>query len=113
MKPTYIATGDNINGQDVVVIEGAGIASYTNPFYSSKFDNSKPVITTNATPVSYKGYLIYKRTKEVFDVVQDGVCIGMYAGINGAKRWLDSIEQPAQLLQPEKANYGYKEQTLF
>jgi hypothetical protein len=91
------------------------MTTYTNPFYSAKFDNSKPAITTEAIPIEYKGYLIYERVKkQVFDIVQDGVCIGMYAGINGAKRWLDTITEDNNLLQPAEVTYGkYKEQTLF
>jgi hypothetical protein len=65
-------------------------AGYTNSFYDPKYQGSKPVIQTDAAPLEYNGYLIYKRSKEVFDVVSGGICVGMYAGINGAKKAIDN-----------------------
>jgi hypothetical protein len=66
------------------------MARYKNPFYSPKYDNSKPIIQTDAKPIGYKGYLIYERIKGIcFDIVKDGACVGMYAGINGAKEAVD------------------------
>lgn len=63
---------------------------YKNPFYSPKIMDSKPIIETDATPVKYKGFLIYERIKGVcFDIVKDGVCVSMYAGLNGAKGAID------------------------
>lgn len=83
------------------------MTTYKNPFYSAKYADSKPVISTDATPIEYKGYLIYERVKrQVFDIVQNGVCVGMMAGMNGAKRWIDDK-------QPAEVNSKYKEQTLF
>lgn len=50
--------------------------------------------------MSYKGYLIYHRINaaspiengaHVFDIVLDGVCIGQYAGPNGARQFIDSL----------------------
>lgn len=66
--------------------------SYTNPFYSKHFTGSKPIIETTAKPVEYKGYLIYERISGLqFDIVKDGICVGMCAGLNGAKRRIDSL----------------------
>lgn len=66
-------------------------STYANSFYSPRNQESKPTITTNAIPIKYKGYLIYQRQKEVFDIVIDGRCIGMYAGLNGAKNRIDTL----------------------
>ena len=65
--------------------EGAG--GFNNP-YASK------ILKCNEAPEEYKGYLIYPRVNygfegDVFDIVKDGVCIGMNAGPNGAKRKID------------------------
>ena len=66
------------------------MVKYKNKFYSPKCQDSKPVIETDAKPVEYKGYLIYERIKGVcFDIVKRGVCVSMYAGINGAKEAID------------------------
>jgi hypothetical protein len=62
---------------------------YKNSFYSARNQDSKPVIQTTAVPVEYKGYLIYHRLSMCFDIVIDGICIGMNAGINGAKKRID------------------------
>jgi hypothetical protein len=67
------------------------VARYKNKFYNAKYDNSKLFIETDSKPVEHKGYLIYERIKGVcFDVVKKGVCVGMYAGINGAKQAIDN-----------------------
>jgi len=69
------------------------MAKYKNKFYSPKYQDSKPVIETDAKPVEYKGYLIYERIKGVcFDIVRKGVCISMCAGLNGAKKEIDKIK---------------------
>lgn len=66
------------------------MAKYKNPFYSPNYQNSTPVIQTDAKPIEYNGYLIYERIKGgCFDVVKDGVCLTMRAGLNGAKRAID------------------------
>lgn len=74
------------------------MANYKNAFYNPLYQGSALVIVTNSEPVHYRGYLIYHRIKgttksgNVFDVVKDGVCIGNYAGINGAKAFIDDVE---------------------
>lgn len=66
------------------------MAKYKNKFYSPKCQDSKPVIETDAKPVEHKGCLIYERIKGIcFDIVKNGVCVGMYAGLNGAKDAID------------------------
>jgi hypothetical protein len=66
--------------------------SYKNSFYSPKFQGSTEVIKTEANPTEYKGCQIFQRIKgECWDVVKDGICIGMYAGINGAKKFIDTL----------------------
>ena len=64
--------------------------SYINKFYNKNYQNSVPVITVNNEPELYKGFKIYKRYTNMFDIVKDGVCIGMCAGSNGAKRRIDT-----------------------
>lgn len=65
-------------------------AQYKNSFYSKTTPESKPVLFTDAKPVEYKGFLIYERIKgHCFDIVKNGVCVGMRAGINGAKKYID------------------------
>lgn len=67
------------------------MAKYKNKFYSPKIQDSRPVIETVAKPVAYKGYLIYEHIKGIcFDIVKNGVCVGMYAGLNGAKAAIDN-----------------------
>jgi hypothetical protein len=66
------------------------MAKYKNPFYSPKIMDSRPVIETDAKPLEHNGYLIYERIKGVcFDIVKNGVCVSMMAGLNGAKKAID------------------------
>lgn len=64
---------------------------YRNKFYSPRILGSTEFISTDSTPMRFNGFLIYHRVKStckganIFDIVSNGVCIGMYAGINGAK----------------------------
>jgi hypothetical protein len=64
--------------------------SYKNKFYNKNFQNSTPIITVNSLPVLYKGYNIYKRFSNLFDIVKNGICVGMCAGLEGAKRRIDT-----------------------
>jgi hypothetical protein len=67
--------------------------TYTNPFHNPRIHESKPVLSCDREPTPYNGYLIYERHKgTVFDVVKDRVCIAMRAGLNGAKRFIDSVK---------------------
>ena len=65
--------------------------NYINSFFDAKIMGSTPTILASGTPLEYKGYMIYKRTSYCFDIVKDGVCIGMNAGLNGAKRRIDNL----------------------
>lgn len=56
------------------------------------FKDSPLFYETDVSPVAYKGYLIYQRIKGTcFDIVKDSVCLGQYAGINGAKKRIDEL----------------------
>jgi hypothetical protein len=69
--------------------------SYTNPFHSPQYSGSTPVITTDSKPSEYRGYLIYERIRgQVWDIVKDGVCVGMNAGPRGARKRIDEIINP-------------------
>jgi hypothetical protein len=74
------------------------MGTYKNKFYNPQINTSKPIIETDSTPVEYKGYLIYHRIKnngkwgDIFDIVKNGECVGMYAGMNGAKQKIDSYD---------------------
>ena len=46
---------------------------------------------TEAEPEEYRGYLIYHRFPEIWDVVKNGVCVGQNAGPNGAKMKIDKL----------------------
>ena len=51
----------------------------------------------SSPPVEYRGYLVYERAEQpgewgnVFDVVLNGKCVHQLAGINGARRHIDSV----------------------
>lgn len=47
--------------------------------------------TTDVEPVEYRGYLIYNRIGDVFDVVVRRCCIGQYASLRGAKEFVDRL----------------------
>jgi hypothetical protein len=70
---------------------------YKNSFHNSKNQYSKEFIETENSPIEYKGFKIFHRIKshnpsgDVFDIVKNDVCIGMNAGINGAKKRIDSV----------------------
>ena len=66
-------------------------------YYDRKFESIKTHIF-NGRPIKYKGYLICHRREEynrlilsVFDIVREKICIAQYAGLNGAKRFIDNI----------------------
>lgn len=73
------------------------MTTYKNSFYENDTKNRTKLLRTDAKPIEYCGYLIYHRIKsttesaDVFDIVKDSVCIGMYAGINGAKKAIDNL----------------------
>jgi hypothetical protein len=70
---------------------------YRNSFYDSENCLSREFIYRDDSinpPFHYKGYEIFERFDQgyqVFDIVKNDVCIGMYAGINGAKGRIDNL----------------------
>ena len=72
-------------------------AEYRNPWHvPGKQEYGPAVYHTTARPTSYNGFQIYHRIKsysaggDCFDIVKDGVCVGQYAGLSGAKRAIDA-----------------------
>lgn len=71
------------------------MTSYKNPcFRPGKSQYGPEFYETTARAEIYGEHLIYRRTEEVWDVVKDGVCVTQMAGINGAKKWIDSQQSP-------------------
>lgn len=69
------------------------MAEYKNGFYRTP-GAMKPVFTCDKEPDEYKGFLIYERVKDIcFDIVKDGVCVGMNSSLNGAKERIDGNQQ--------------------
>ena len=69
---------------------------YKNRWYEQGVRGSQEYLETDSEPVVYKDHLIYERMDfgySVFDIVFQGVCIGMYNGINGAKKRIDEKEK--------------------
>lgn len=64
---------------------------YKNSFYNKNTQGSQSVLSCDKPPEKYKGYLIYHRLSRCYDIVKNGVCIGMYAGPNGAKSHIDRL----------------------
>jgi len=68
------------------------MATYRNPWHKPKDPHYGPeYYRTEVTPQEYKGYLIYRRTLEVWDVVKDGACVTQMAGPNGARQAIDKL----------------------
>ena len=66
------------------------ITRYRNSFHTPFGPDCGPeFFEVEVRPTKYRGFLIYHRLRNCFDIVVDGVCIGMYAGMNGAKRYID------------------------
>jgi len=65
------------------------ISRYRNFFYSSTRGGDPEFYTTDARPIPYKGFLIYRRLPNCFDIVKDGICVGQYAGLSGARGVID------------------------
>jgi hypothetical protein len=70
--------------------------TYRNSFYESDKKFRQPFFKIDTKPILYKGYEIYHRIRgnnggDIFDIVENGVCIHMYSGINGAKNKIDSL----------------------
>lgn len=68
------------------------IIHYRNPWHRPGRPEYGPAIySTGATPIEYRGHLIYHRQTNVWDVVKDGACVTQCAGLGGAKRAVDAI----------------------
>lgn len=71
---------------------GNAPARYRNSFHKPGFqtDYGPEFFETDAKPVEHCGLLIYRRLDKGFDIVDNGVCIGMYAGLGGAKQAIET-----------------------
>lgn len=71
------------------------MTTYRNTFHKPKHmsvgDYGPAEFTVDVAPTEYKGFSIYRRLPECFDCVINGEVIGMYAGINGAKSFIDTF----------------------
>ena len=66
------------------------MARYRNTFHKSGLSHYGPeFFEVDVSPVEHHGMLIYRRLSNCFDVVANGECVGMYAGLSGAKRAID------------------------
>jgi hypothetical protein len=66
-------------------------ARYRNPWHKPGKPEYGPAhYTTDAEPKPYNGHLIYQRLQQCYDIVKDGVCIGQFAGPNGARNAIDT-----------------------
>lgn len=73
---------------------------YHNPFYNPKYKRSSEVLECDIIPKNYLGFDIYERIKnEEYDVVYNHTCIGMYAGLNGAKNFIDMIIRETKIIE--------------
>lgn len=74
------------------------MATYKNTFFKNDKKERKEYITTESKPMFYKNHYIYHRISSnikdanIFDIVKNNECIGMYAGVNGAKNRIDSLD---------------------
>lgn len=66
---------------------------YANPFHNPRYQNSSAQIE-NSNPIKYNGYLIFEHTQIEFHIVKNGVCVGMNAGLSGAKKRIDNNQPP-------------------
>lgn len=76
------------------------MATYKNPWHQEyKQEYGPKMYSTDAKPVEYRGYQIFRRI--AFDVVKDGVCVGCYHGMSGAKEFVDKLhgEGDAELVK--------------
>lgn len=68
------------------------MTTYINPWHKPGRPEYGPrEYSTDATPVAYRGYLIYERIRgAAWDSVLDGACVGCNAGPGGARRFIDA-----------------------
>lgn len=82
--------------------------TYRNPWHrADERMYGEPTYRTSVKPTMYRGYAIYHRI--AFDVVKNGCCVGQYAGLSGAKRFIDLIldgnEEDAGFWRQRVASY--------
>jgi hypothetical protein len=71
------------------------MTNYKNSFYIPDNPYSYEFLQCFKEPIEYKDHLIYRRVVSmedggnIYDVVKDNICIGMYAGLDGAKKFVD------------------------
>ena len=82
-------------------------ASYINPWHKQESgSDSAPMFTTDAKPVEYRGFLIYRRLPASFEVVKDGICLTQRAGLTGAKWAIDNLlDNPGDYWAQRMAGY--------
>ena len=68
------------------------MAVYRNPWHNPHDNKYGPEeYVTDATPTSYKGFLIYHRTRDCWDCVINGEAVAQRAGFQGAKDFIDEF----------------------
>ncbi len=91
-------------------------ATYINPWYNPEEPEYKRIgprlYTVRSTPKIYRGCLIYRISKEWFDVVKDGVCLTQRAGPNGARQAIDKmLDDPTDWFSEKMIEYHIKYST--
>lgn len=66
------------------------MTEYRNIFWSSRSLDPR-IYKTEAKPVEYRGYTLYRRLECCWDVVKDGNCVGQYAGKSGAQGFVNRL----------------------
>lgn len=64
---------------------------YRNSFHQPRDTTYGPEFyETYARPIEHRGFLIFQRLPQCFDIVENGVCVGQLAGLNGAKSAIEN-----------------------
>jgi hypothetical protein len=64
--------------------------TYKNPWHKTQDKHCGPEFyQCYSAPKEYKGYNIFHRLPQVYDIVKDNVCVSQYAGPNGARKAID------------------------
>jgi hypothetical protein len=70
------------------------MTSYLNPWHKpGKPEYGPPAYETDVKPAEYRGFLIFHRLPQVWDVVKDGRCVTQRAGPNGARQFIDHMPE--------------------
>lgn len=64
---------------------------YINPFHNPNYQGSRATYT-GVNPIEYNGFSIFEWSQIEYHIVKNGVCVGMNAGLNGAKKRIDTNE---------------------